>query len=969
MTASPSSTFGDVLAGLRAIPPHLATAADLKRCQALLGETDPAVDLAAFVEARALLAAFLLESREGQRSDNIARALGIYRQMLAAEIRPVLPHAWESAVVGFANCLIAEPNAAVDAWASAAGLLEQLAEHLQGGDPERLSVAQATHAQLLQACRTGDRDANLARALALLQSAIAVLGDGTRDPMRWARAHHNLGALHASLRLGDRSQNIDDAIRALGIALAGRPVDIDPAGRARTLRALASLLPEWTGAGSRDEALALARACAREADEIAGRDPRAAPRPAAWGALAGRPTALQGDLDELLGNGPETGRARLQALIGHHRQVVGSLSPERDRLQWAEWTGALGRLLTRQAHVDLSAEAANEAYRCLLQAIEAAPVAASPRLALDLHRALGELGHQVAAFAVSGPAYAQALAISDALLDEAATPDARRQELVEARGFAQFAAYAAARIGQADEAIRLAEAGRSRALVEAMAMNAVLAAGAPPALREALAAAAGRVAALEAELGEIDARDPRAVARRAHRRLAEAIGADPEWMGQRLTDPGSLTADVTQDRVRVSTPLRAAREALRQALRTAREGPAGVRIEPLDAQGIRAVAARLGRPLVYLMATTWGSVALVVPPGGEVQTLRFDEATSAFTRGLLQGSDSAGCQRGAHRGDVRELEHALPPVIDALATTVVHPLAHHLLAMGHDRAILVPLGSLGQLPLHAAAPHGLALGYAPSARALQAAWVPREGVGRRSLLAIGNPSRADQPALPLATAEVRAIAGMGQAWSAASLLVGDEARVQALAAGAAAATHLHFAGHGLFRPFEPLASSLLLADQEALSLADLLAGTVRFASARLAVMCACRSANVADPQLPDEMLGLPMGMLLAGVPGVVGTMWPVEERASAIFSVRFYEELFASHDPLAAVAATQRWLRDACAEVLMARVDAMRPCLAPGDEVAAKSLSRLWRDLASRSPDERPFEAPVYWAAFAYVGT
>src|SRR5207344_3628479 len=98
-------------------------------------------------------------------------------------------------------------------------------------------------------------------ALALLQEAIAVLGDGERYPMRWARAHHNLGTLYANLRLGGRSQNVDDAIRALGVALAWRPRDTDSVGRARTLRALASLLPEWSGADSYDEALASAEAC------------------------------------------------------------------------------------------------------------------------------------------------------------------------------------------------------------------------------------------------------------------------------------------------------------------------------------------------------------------------------------------------------------------------------------------------------------------------------------------------------------------------------------------------------------------------------------------------------------------------------------------------------------------------------------------------------------------------------------
>lgn len=969
MPASPSSTVGDSLSRLRLIAPHLATAQDMRQCEALLAAIDPAVDPATLVDAQAILAAFLLESRDGQRGDNVARAFGIYRQLLSAAEHHTRPEVWQAAVNGMANCLIADPDAPQEAFAAVSGLLDQLVEQLRGGDPERLAVALGTHAQLLQSARTGDRDEHQARALALLQASIAALGDGARHPARWARAHHNLGCLHANLRLGDRSQHIDDAIGALGVALRWRPRATDPVGRARTLRALASLYPDWSGADSRDHALALAEACAREADEIAGADPRATPRPAAWGPLAGTRTALQGDVDDLLGSEPEAARARLAHELARHRGVIEGLSPERERLQWAEWTGGLGRLLTRLAHLERSPRARDEAYHCLRRAIDAVPAASAPRLARDLYRAIGELGHQHALFEVAYSGYASALSIGNFLFDEVASPDGRRQELVEMRGCAQFAAYAAARIGRADEAIRLAEAGRTRTLVEAMATNALLAGQAPPAVREALLAASSRVAELEAELRTIEDRDPRAIARRTHRRLADALGGDPAGLGHRLLDAGALSSPVTEDYLRVTPQLRTARAALRQAQLAAREGPAGGRISALDAAGIRAVAKAIGRPLVYLMATTWGSVALIVPPAGELVTVRLDEATSDFTRSLLIGSDDGAYPRSARSGDVQALGRMIPAIIDALAGAIVQPLAHRLLDMGHDRAILVPLGSIGQLPLHAAAPDGLSLGYGASAKALQAVVTSPSGTRRRTLLAVGNPNRTDQPALPLATAEVRAIAALRDSWQQTSLCLEADARIQPLLAGAATATHVHFASHGVFRPFEPMDSALLLADQDHISLADLLAGRVGFPSARLAVLCTCHSADVGDHGLPDEALGLPTGLLLAGVPGVVGTMWPVEDSAGAIFSVRFYEELFRRDDPLAAVAAAQRWLRDASAAELTACVDGLRQNLRPGDEAAGKALSRLWRDLTSRPPGERPFAAPLCWAAFAYVGT
>ena len=117
------------------------------------------------------------------------------------------------------------------------------------------------------------------------------------------------------------------------------------------------------------------------------------------------------------------------------------------------------------------------------------------------------------------------------------------------------------------------------------------------------------------------------------------------------------------------------------------------------------------------------------------------------------------------------------------------------------------------------------------------------------------------------------------------------------------------------------------------------------------------------------MLGLPSGLLFAGVPGIVATTWPVGDRAAAFFSQRFYEELFiAKREPVAAAAAAQLWLRDAPAKELKTRAKSMRQALMKGDDEADAELSKTWRNLVSRPPDECPFNSPEFWAAFTYVG-
>jgi CHAT domain-containing protein len=289
---------------------------------------------------------------------------------------------------------------------------------------------------------------------------------------------------------------------------------------------------------------------------------------------------------------------------------------------------------------------------------------------------------------------------------------------------------------------------------------------------------------------------------------------------------------------------------------------------------------------------------------------------------------------------------------------------------GHRRAVVVPLGTLGLLPLHATMPEGVAIGYAPSARALQIAVgvLARPASATSSLLAIGNPSRSADESLPMAIAEVRTIAASPGRWTTASVLVAEEADRESVRRVAVGATHLHFACHGQFKPHEPLDSALFLTGDDAITLGDLLGGNVRFPDARLAVLCACHTANVDPNALPDEVLGLPMGMLIAGVPGVVGTAWPVDDGAGALFAQRFYEELARLHDPLTAVASAQRWLRDAAAPELAACIARMRAALREDDVEAGAELSHHWRWLASLPPEKRPYSAPESWAAFAYLG-
>ena len=129
------------------------------------------------------------------------------------------------------------------------------------------------------------------------------------------------------------------------------------------------------------------------------------------------------------------------------------------------------------------------------------------------------------------------------------------------------------------------------------------------------------------------------------------------------------------------------------------------------------------------------------------------------------------------------------------------------------------------------------------------------------------------------------------------------------------ATIGHFACHGQFNAAAPLDSALLLANGSQSTVRDLIhAESERLAHLRLVVLSACQTAITDFGNLPDEAVGLPSSFLQAGVPAVIGTLWPVNDISTALLMVCFYRyHLQDGLDPVTALHQAQAWLRDSTA--------------------------------------------------------
>ncbi|MFF7240168.1 CHAT domain-containing protein [Streptomyces collinus] len=380
-------------------------------------------------------------------------------------------------------------------------------------------------------------------------------------------------------------------------------------------------------------------------------------------------------------------------------------------------------------------------------------------------------------------------------------------------------------------------------------------------------------------------------------------------------------------------------------------------------------AARPGEPLCYITATNKGSVSLIVrhasDPGPRVEAVQ-SELTAVDARALADAFAATVADKG---GELRKLlprlgEELIGPVAEALgpATGVVviacGPVAHLPLHAAH-------LPSTGE-PLLATC----AVTYAPSVRLLlMARHRATAPLSEPLLVAASTPG---QDGGLLAAQEVETLRRLFATVGGSRDVTGDPPVAEAgcakghLIDALSGGSHVHLACHGAYDPADPLASRLDLGSAR-ITLADLLDARPRpLEQARLVTLSACDTGLV-DPRLPDEAIGLPTGILLAGGAGVVCTRWRTNDTAAVLLMIAVYRRLLGqgveqpphgappgvAESPAQALRWAQLWLRSATVPELLGL-----------DWLPAEIR---WR-LVSRRVPARPFRHPFLWAPFSMVG-
>ncbi|MCW5962112.1 MAG: CHAT domain-containing protein [Pyrinomonadaceae bacterium] len=158
---------------------------------------------------------------------------------------------------------------------------------------------------------------------------------------------------------------------------------------------------------------------------------------------------------------------------------------------------------------------------------------------------------------------------------------------------------------------------------------------------------------------------------------------------------------------------------------------------------------------------------------------------------------------------------------------------------------------------------------------------------QETLLAVGNPefNRSKFPKLQDLPAAGRETRELARAYTSNHMFSGTDARKEAIIPLLNNAEIIHFAGHYIVEPRSPLLSSLVLAGDETLSNADLIAQ--KLDRPKLVVISAC-DTGIENYYKGEGLVGLSRSFLASGVPVVVGSHWKVDSDASADLMIRFH---------------------------------------------------------------------------------
>ncbi|KAJ1299498.1 hypothetical protein OPQ81_003810 [Rhizoctonia solani] len=328
-------------------------------------------------------------------------------------------------------------------------------------------------------------------------------------------------------------------------------------------------------------------------------------------------------------------------------------------------------------------------------------------------------------------------------------------------------------------------------------------------------------------------------------------------------------------------------------------------LQPMKSVGLIR-AARFG-PVVIINCHKDGCDALItMPRQGEIKHLALPGFTTQKARNAVSDLEESLRRKGLRQRGVKVKDQSvfkdpIPGVLLDLWIAIVKPVLQFLDFMNEvsidslPHITWCPTGALSFLPLHAAGdytqPRTRVFDYAissytPTLSALLAS-TPNLLPAPSRVLVIGQAETPGHAPLPGTTQELTCLKDHMKSKVEYTELIDNQATRAAVLDAMEEHDWVHLACHAHQNVQDPTKSGFFLHD----GILDLASISQRsFRNKGLAFLSACQTAT-GDEKLPDEAIHLASGMLMAGYPSVIATMWSVVDADAPFVADKVYGQL------------------------------------------------------------------------------
>jgi CHAT domain-containing protein/tetratricopeptide (TPR) repeat protein len=806
----------------------------------------------------------------------------------------------------------------------------------------------------------GEKADNIERAIAAFDAALTVRSPESQ-PYHWATTQNNLGAAYEKRIRGNRSENVEKAIAAHKSAL--------------TVRTREAMPFDWAVA---QQNLGIAYTNRVEGDPAENMDKAIAAFEAALTVRTRAALPYEWALTQMNLGGAYWRRIRgdradnQEKVIGAYASALTVVNREAFPIEWAGTQFSLALTYLDRVRGD-RADNLRKAIAACEAALTVRTLKGMPHEHMLAARLLGGVLSQSGEWDKASEAYGSAREAFLLLFGQGLNDHDARNLISQAGSLFADAAFAAAQLGEDERVFALATEGRARLMAVALKLTTL----------DLSADKRQRLDELRAEI------------RIADRGVEAAQGTErAAALGKLVSRRQELLSLVTSaDAAGVS--------ALAQARTLAGEG--GAVVVP--------IVTKLGGKLLLVTdgpskgSGRQGLTAINLPDltTDKVDVLIRGDGRDGKAGGWLGAYNINYLDEAEHNRRWREWTSA----IDNLGPQLWHLFGAQLDAALKDagikpgaRIVWLPTGALGILPLGLVQDPGTGLrlvdGYEiVYASSLESLAVAQKEIAKGTTSALATLAAVVNPTGDLEGSEKEGkIVASHFPDQARTVLERAQASPEAVLAALKGKTHWHFASHGTFSWRDARQSALVMHGGKDLSVGSLLE-TDGLGRPRLVVLSACETGLYDIQSNPDEFIGLPGAFTALGATGVLGTLWPVSDAATALLIAKFYElHMGEGLAPPRALRQAQLWLRQASS----ADLEAYARGAAEQGRLESSHVAEIAADLSevrlnrsrnaalfqwvtpdatradaktgstSASNVARVYAHPYFWAGFVYTG-